>query len=140
MQYTSLTVEPLTPAWIQALIPLLKKALEETAGRESTIEVVITIDASNPAIAKWSEVATRKAEVNLSTRKLEKRTDPLFENEPLEASLRRAIDYIGQEGKPVLDSLKRDPVGCRQIILNLKEGRLTGIKSLRSIPVRNQRR
>lgn len=140
MPYPSWSVEPLTPAWLQALIPLLKSALEETAGRDSTIEVVITIDADRPAIANWKEVATRRAGVNLVTRQLEKRTELLFESEPAETSLRRAIDYMSREGKQVLESIKLDPTGSRQMILNIKEGRLAGIKSLRSVPVRNRRR
>jgi hypothetical protein len=140
MQHTSFSIEPLAPSWIQALIPLLKKSLEETAGRESTIEVVITFDASSPTIAKWNEIATRKVAVNLATRKVEKWTESLFETEEFDESLRRAIASISQEGGKVREELKHDPVGCRQLVLNLKEGRLTGIKSVRSIPIRNQKR
>lgn len=140
MHPSSLSVEPLAPSWIQALIPLLKRSLEETVGRASTIEVVVTFDASSPNVARWTETAVRKVAVNLATRKVEKDAENLFENETFDESMSRAIASISREGGKVREELKHDPVGCRQLVLNLKEGRLTGIKTVRSIPLRNQRR
>jgi len=137
---SSLSVQPLAPAWIQALIPLLKSALEETAGRDSTIEVVITFDAIAPNIARWKETVSRKVAVNLATRKVERGAKTMFEGETLDDSMQRAIKFISDEGEGVLAELKNYPVGCRQIVLNLKEARLTGIQIVRSIPVRNRTR
>ncbi|MFQ3617435.1 MAG: hypothetical protein SNJ57_09995 [Cyanobacteriota bacterium] len=64
----------------------------------------------------------------------------LFSPEPADVSIRKAIALIIQKGDKLREELKRQPFGCRQLVLILKEGRLTGLKSVESVPLRNQKR
>lgn len=137
---STLQVEPLAPSWIQALLPLIKDALLSTAGRKSAVEVTITFNAQEPDVAHWSQVTEQKFRINLQSRLVEATARSLFSAEPPDVSVRRAIALIAEKGGKLRDDLKRQPFGCRQLVLVIKEGRLTGLKSLESVPLRNQKR
>lgn len=140
MRNSTLQVEPLTPSWIQALLPLIKDALLATVGRKCTVEVTITFNAQEPDVAHWNQVTEQKLQVNLLSRLSETSTRSLFSAEPADVSLRKAIALIVEKGDKLRYELKRQPFGCRQLVLILKEGRLTGLKSVESVPLRNPKR
>lgn len=140
MRNSTLQVEPLTPSWIQALLPLIKDALLATAGRKCTVEVTVTFNAQEPDVAHWNQLTEQKLQINLLSRSAETSARALFSAEPADVSMRKAIGLIVEKGDKLREELKRQPFGCRQLVLNIKEGRLTGVKSVESVPLRNQKR
>lgn len=125
---------------MQALLPLIKDALMATTGRKCTVEATITFNAQELDVAHWSQVTEKKLQINLRSRLAETTTRPLFSEEPAEVSMQKAIALISEKGGKLRDELKRQPLGCRQLVLIIKEGRLTGLKSIESVPLRNQKR
>ncbi len=140
MRNAALQVEPLTPSWIQALLPFIKEALIATTGRKSTVKVVITFNAHEPDIAHWNQTTEQRLQINLLTRLSDTATRALFSPEPPDVSYRRAIASIIEEGGKVREAVKVQKIGCRQLVLDFKEGRLTGVQEIRSVPIRNQKR
>lgn len=129
-------LDPIVPDWIKPLIQPLAAILEETRGIRCTADVTITFEALSPDTAKWSEVVTRKHSINVMSRHATLTKDARHENG--DSDLRRAVSVMLQATatSKFRENLLKDELGCRQIILVLKEGRLAGIKITRSMPVR----
>jgi len=133
-------LDPIVPGWIKPLIQPLAAILEETRGSRCTADVTITFEATSPDTAKWSEVVTRKHSINVKDRygtRIPKDARNGNGDHDNDNNLRRATFVMLQATSEFREDLLKDELGCRQIILVVKEGRLAGIKTTRSVPVRD---